>query len=119
MSIETTLAALLRNNPGLQALVGTRIAADRVEAKTPLPYVVFTRTGTESFVTLDNTLLGERAFVELQCWAESRGDADAVAAACEAAIRGAGQQITNRAGATDTELDLQSTTLTVEWFATT
>lgn len=116
MSAEADLIALLKADAGVTALANERVVADRAEAGTQLPLVVFTRTGIEPFVAVDNTLLATRVFFEVQCWAENRVQADALAEACQLAIRGAGQQITNRSGLTENELDLQGSTLTVEWF---
>ena len=67
-------------------------------------------------MTVDNQLLATRAFLEVQAWGESRTDVDAIADACQNAIRLAGQQVTNRNASTDPDLDLQATVLTVEWF---
>lgn len=113
---ETALRTLLLAAPAVTALVAQRVKADRAEQSDPLPFAVYTRTGTEPFTTIDGATLGARVALELQCWADSRSQADALADACEAAIRAGGQLVTGRAATTDTELDLQATVLAVEWF---
>ena len=116
MSAENELRSALLAASAVTALIAQRVTADRAEQGTPLPFVVFTRTGSEPFVTVDNVLLATRVFFEVQAWSESRTEADAIAEACQAAIRSAGQQVTNRSASTDPDMDLQASILTVEWF---
>lgn len=116
MSAETALRAVLLAAPAVAAMVGQGVIADRAEQGAPLPFAVFTRTATEPYTAIDGTLLGSRTGIELQCWAESRAEAEALADACQAAVRGASQLVTNRSASTDADLDLQAAILAVEWF---
>lgn len=116
MSAETALRAALLAAPSVTALVGQRVVADRAEQGAPLPFAVFTRTATEPYTTIDGALLGSRTAIELQCWADSRASAEALADACQAAVRAANQLVVNRSASTDPNLDLQAAILAVEWF---
>lgn len=118
MSAETALRATLLAAAPVTALVGQRVVADRAEQGDPLPFAVFARTATEPYTTIDGDLLGGKTSIELQCWAESRAAAEALADACQNAIRTAGQLVVNRTASTDTVLDLQAAILAVEWFET-
>jgi hypothetical protein len=119
MSAETALRAALLAAPSVTAMVGQRVVADRAEQGAPLPFAVFTRTATDPYTTIDGALLGARTGIELQCWAESRAGAEALADACQSVIRSAGQLVVNRSASTDPNLDLQAAVLAVEWFETT
>ena len=116
MSSENSLRGLLLADAAVAALVGQRIKADRAEAGTVIPFVVFARSSTDPIVTLEGVLLAERVFFEIECWAHDRAQADAIADACADAIRGQGQDVSNRSATSDPELDLQASILSVEWF---
>lgn len=116
MSAETALRAALLAAAPVTALVGQRVVADRAEQGDPLPFAVFTRTATKPYTTIDGAQLGAKTSIELQCWAESRAAAEALADACQSAIRAANQLVVNRSGVTDANLDLQAAVLAVEWF---
>lgn len=117
MSAETDLRALLLSTTAVTNLIGTRIASDRIEQGTARPFVMFTRTGTVPYTTIDGQVLATQALLEIQCWADSRAQADAVGEAVTAAIRGTTTQtVSGQAAAYDGDLDLESTLLTVEWW---
>lgn len=117
MSAEADLHALLLTSPAVAALVGNRIAADRMEQGAGRPFVVFSRTGTVPYETLDKQLLASLVSIEVQCWADTRLQADAVADAVAAAVRATSTQtVSQRSGAYDGDLDLQATVLAVEWW---
>ena len=117
MSAETELRALLLAATAVTALIGNRIASDRIEQGTARPFVMFTRTATTPYVTIDGQVLASQAQLEIQCWADSRAQADAVGEAVTAAIRASTTQtVTGQSAAYDGELDLESTLLTVEWW---
>ena len=117
MSAESDLRALLIAAPAVTTLVGQRISADRIEQGTARPFVMFTRTATTPYVTIDGQVLASQAQLDIQCWADSRAQADAVGAAVTAAIRATTTQtVTGQSAAYDGELDLESTLLTVEWW---
>ena len=117
MSAETDLRALLLTVPAVTALIGSRIASDRIEQGTARPFVMYTRTGTVPYTTIDGQVMATQALIEIQCWADSRAQADAVAEAVTTAIRATTTQtVTGQSAAYDGELDLESTLLTVEWW---
>lgn len=116
MSAETDLRALLIAAPAVVALVSQRIAADRMEQGSARPFIVFNRTGTQRSKGLDGTVHGVLVTLELQCWAESRAMAEAVAEAAQSAIEQAFHTVENRSAGFDSDLDLECALLTVQWF---
>jgi Protein of unknown function (DUF3168) len=117
MSAETALRALLVADAPTAALVSTRVTADRIEQGAARPFVVFTRTASEPIQLLDGTVLKTRASLEVQCWADTRVSAEAVADAVTTAVRGVtSQAVSNRSGAYDADLDLECSILNVEWW---
>jgi hypothetical protein len=117
MSVETVLRALLVADGGVSALVGTRIAADRIEQGASRPFVVFSRTATAPITAVDGALLISQVSIDVQCWADTRLQADAVADAVSAAVRGVtSQQVTERSSVYDADLDMEGTQLSVEWW---
>jgi hypothetical protein len=120
MSAESDFVALLKATPAVTALIGSgaaaRLAADRIEQAAALPFVVFTRVGTEEFAGLDGTVFDTKVTLEVQCWGETRKGADALADAVAAALRAANQAVVGRTGGYDGELDLEAAVLTVEWW---
>lgn len=116
MSASTDLRALLLSGAALALLVGTRVFADRAEQKTPRPFAIYTITQTEPQYALDNSEHGRLTVFELQCWADTRSVAEALADAAEAALRDDFRVILSRSGGYDAELDLELTSLSVEWW---
>lgn len=116
MSAETDLRTLLLATTAVTALVGTRVAADRIEQGATRPFVVFSRTGTERSKGLDGTVHGVKATFSLQCWADTRAAADAVAVAVTTALEANHQTIISQAAAYDAELDLEAADLSVDWW---
>lgn len=117
MSAETALRAALLADAAVAALVSTRIAADRIEQGAVRPFVVFTRTASTPYGSIDGTVHKTQVTLDVQCWADTRISADAVADAVTAAVRGVvTQAVTGRASGYDGELDLEASILTVEWW---
>lgn len=116
MSAKTDLRAALVADSALTALVGTNITANRVEQDAPRPFVVYSQTATEPYRGLDGTLHGRKTVFELQCWADTRAAADAVADAVEAVLDAQHQSATARADGYDGDLDLEATVLSVDWW---
>ena len=116
MSAETDLRAALAGNAGLTALVSTRIVADRMEEGVGRPFVVFARVATENHQSLDGTLLASKAVFEVQCWADTRASAEAVANAVEVVLLADHRPVINRVSGYDSDLDLEATLLTVDWW---
>lgn len=120
MSIETDFRALLAGHGALVALVGTRIAQNATPAGSDVPLVVFGAVH-ERTLGLDGGLLGDKATLVAQCWADTSAQADAVADAVIAAVAtapaDAGAVVTDRTSSFDAEMGLHATELSVEWWA--
>lgn len=120
MSAKTELRALLVATSGVTALVGSgsaaRISADRIEQGAARPFIVFTQNATDVQTGLNGTVLTTKAVLELQCWADTRVGADALADAVQTALVGDYRTITQRADGYDAELDLEATIFTVDWW---
>jgi hypothetical protein len=116
MSLDTDLRTALAANAGLTVLVGSRIVADRMEEGAPRPFIVFSRATTDYQTGLDGTVLAERATFDVQCWADTRASAEAVANAVKAILDADQRPILSRVSGYDAELDLEATLLSVEWW---
>jgi hypothetical protein len=97
-----------------------RVAADKVEAGIARPFLVFTRRETHRETTLMGELIYSAPVFELQCWADTRAGAEALADAAEAALAAStrepfGIPVQDRSSAYDGELDLECVVLVVEW----
>jgi hypothetical protein len=118
MSAEAALRALLIADVAVVALIANTgsIAGDSIPLGQPRPFAVYTRLDTEEFRGLDGTLFDTKVQIELQCWGDDRLSADALADACSTAIFAANQGVVGRSTGGDGDLDLEVTTLTVEWW---
>ena len=116
MSAAADLRALLIATPAVTALVGSRIAADRIEQGSARPFIVFTCTATERSKGLDGTVHGVQVTFDVQCWADTRAAAEAVGDAAQDAIEQAFQTIATRGSGYDADLDLEADLLTVLWW---
>lgn len=116
MSFEADLQALLLAAPAVTAMVGTRIAADRVEQGVSRPFIVYTRTATERSQALDGTLHSDRATFAVQCWGDTRLQAQAVADAVTIAIESEHHVVLTMESGYDGDLDLEAATLSIDWW---
>jgi len=116
MSFESDLHALLLASPAVTALVGNRIAADRIEQGAARPFVIYTRSATDRTRTLAGGLVSARATFDVQCWADTRLAAEAVAEAVTGAIEAASQVVNTQESAYDGDLDLEAAMLSVDWW---
>ena len=116
MSAETDLRALLLATPAVTDLVGSRVAADRIEQGAARPFIVFTRTGTQRERTLTGQLIASNVALSVQCWADTRLVAEAVADAVDTALATQYQYAGDRSTGYDPELDLECAILPVEWW---
>ena len=120
MSAESALYGILAAAPGVTALVGdgaaARIYPDAMPEGAAYPVIVFARSSTEPVVTLDGVKHGEFASFGLQCWGDTRAQADAVADAVEAALLTAGEVPDGREAGYDPETGLIATLLNVTLF---
>ena len=116
MSLDTDLRALLVGNAGVTALVSTRIVQDRMEQGAGRPFIVFSRASTEFMNGLDGSVMGERVMFDVQCWADTRSSAEAVAGAVAAVLLADHRPVLSRTSGYDPDLDLEATLLSVEWW---
>jgi siroheme synthase (precorrin-2 oxidase/ferrochelatase) len=120
VSAETDFVSLMKATSAVTAIIGTgsaaKVRADRLEQDDALPGIVYIRTGTENATALDGTIVDSKATLEVQCWADTRAAADALAAAVSDAVEGAQQFVTGRAGAYDDEGDKACALVTVDWW---
>ena len=116
MSADTDLRALLAASSTITALVATRIVADRMEEGASRPFIVFSRVATEYQHGLNGSVLGARATFDVQCWADTRASAEAVANAVEVVLLANQRPVLSRVSGYDAELDLEATLLSVEWW---
>lgn len=116
MSLDTDLRAALAANAGVIALVGANIVSDRMEEGAARPFIVFTRSATEYQYALDGSIHGERAVFDVQCWADTRASAEAVANAVLAVLAADQRAVLSKTSGYDPELDLEATLLSVEWW---
>jgi hypothetical protein len=117
MSAESALRAVLVADATVAALVGQRVRAERAEEDDVRPFVVFTRTGTEPYTDITGLLLASQVSLDVQCWANTRTAADALADAVSAAVRAVPTQtVQGRSGGYDPDLDCEVTLLNVLWW---
>lgn len=117
MSAETALRALLIASAPVTTLVGQRIASDRIEQGATRPFIVYTRTASDPLIAIDGTVYATNVAIDLQCWADTRLEAEAVADAVTAAIRATSPQlVSGRSGGYDADLDLEVASLSIEWW---
>lgn len=116
MSASTDLRVLLAGAAGVTALVGTRIGQDRAEQDWVRPFIVFGVVETDPQRALDGSVHGTRYVFEVQCWANTRASADAVADAVQTACDGDHRYVTARSGGYEPDLDLESAVLIVDWW---
>lgn len=118
MSAESTLYSTLSGYAALTSLVSTRIYPDAMPEEVAYPAVVFSRAGTEPVVTIGGQMVGEFVSLHIECWAETRTSADAVASAVVAGLLASGEQHTGRSAGFDPEAGLYASMIDVTLLAT-
>lgn len=102
MSAESTLYATLTAAGAVTALVGSgsaaRIYPDAAPEDTASTYIVFERANTEPIITIHGSIPASIATLVVSCWAATRGGAEALAAAAQAALLAASFGLANRDG---------------------
>lgn len=117
MSAETALRALLVADSAVAALVGNRIAADRIDQDKARPFVVYSRTASQPLASIDGSVLATLVSIDVECWADTRLTADQLADAVTAAVRGVPTQtVQGRSSGYEQNLDLELVVLNVEWW---
>ncbi len=119
MSVEADLRTDLLAYAPLSALIGTKLAADKVDKAVTRPFIVFV-VEREPHHTLDNTLQTTRYEFQFQCWADTRAEAEQVADALEAAlaqseaVEPGGIPVEARTTAHEPDLDLEAVNITCD-----
>lgn len=113
MSAETELYTVLSTHAPLTALVSTRIYPDAFPENCARPAVAFSRTATNLIRSISGTVFGRESTLQIYCWGDTRGSADAVADAVEAAVIAAGYEYANRTAGYDEEVGAFAATIEV------
>jgi len=120
MSVETDFHTLLLGHAPVAALVGNRVAQHAVPEGADFPLVVYTVAHTP-LLSLGNVQLADQCAITVQCWAQGALQADELADAVVQALAGAngatGACMVARVGLFDSDLQLDCTELSVEWWA--
>jgi len=101
MSAESILLGLLEADATLVGLVGSRIHADALPERAVYPAVVYSRAGTEPIEVLDGSEGAELAAITIECWANTREQAYAVANAVRTLLRAADEPADGMASMVD------------------
>lgn len=118
MSAESQIYAALSGAVAVTSLVSDRIYPDAIPEDKSLPAIVYSRTGTDPYITLAGVRFAEDVHSQVVAWAETRTAADAVGDAAEAALRLAGFTVAGRSAAFDGEIGLFATTIETTLFIT-
>lgn len=114
MTVESDFRAMLANDAGVSALVGTRVALNAVPPGSDYPCIVFTSQHQRE-LTLTNEIAADTVTLDVQCWAENSADAQAVGDAVEDVIAAQdGMVVTARQTAFDAETGVHAEAITVE-----
>lgn len=119
MSIESDFRATLAAHAPLSALVAGRIALNAVPEGSGTPAIVYS-VRHDRTLGLDGSLLADQASIEVQCWADTATQAEAVADAAVGAVATApaasGAVVLDRTGTFDADMGLDGVVLSVEWW---
>lgn len=113
MSAEQTLYDALRTDPILSSMVDGRIYPDFLPDVVDRPALVYHRTSTTYFPTLDSIMDVERAEFDVMCIANTRSGAEACANAASDALIIAGIMPSARSHEYDPESGASITILSV------
>ena len=112
MTVEARLLQALQAAP-VVALVGARIFFDRADQDTPAPFVVLGRDTTADTRTLATTIDNPDVLFDVRCWAETRLQAEQIAAAVKAAVEAVYGGVTERTAGYSDEVALHCAILKV------
>lgn len=106
-SAEVQTKTVLLAASAVTSLVGTgdnaRVYPDVIAAEAALPAIMYQRSETEKFGTLDESVSCKRVSIDITCVADTREGAEALGDAVEAAMEAAHHHCTGRIGASDPE----------------
>lgn len=86
---EIIRAALIAGSP-LPTDAALKVRQDAADEEDSQPFIIFRRAGVERQRGLDGTLLAKRETFHIECWGETREDADVLEAQAIAALEAAG-----------------------------
>lgn len=117
MSATADMQTVLADDAPLDALVDGAIEPDAITQGAGRPFVIHTITSTEPERGLDGTVHARRYTMEVQCWGDTRDQAEAVADAAQTAIDASDDgTVIDRTTGYDSDLALNADILTVEWW---
>lgn len=117
MSAESDFRAVLLAAPAITALVGQRVAVDRMEEGAPFPFIVFARSSSEMQYAIDGALHGTMVVLEVQCWADNVLAAGALAdAVANVMLTQLPHQVIGRSSGYDPDTGRSLASLTVYWW---
>ncbi|MGL5785155.1 MAG: tail completion protein gp17 [Alphaproteobacteria bacterium] len=118
MTIETDFLDLIRNDTGVQALVGTKVSMNAAEEEDPPPYIVVTFRRVPEY-SLDGPAF-ETVFPVVQCWGQTSLQANTIADAVTSALHADGSDycVEERATAFDPDVQFDCAALTCSDIAT-
>ena len=116
MSAETTLNATLLADAGVSAIVGDRIYPDLSPQTAALPAVAYVRDRTEYAQSIDGTLHGQDAVLQIFCMAKGRAQAEQLADAVVLAVLPVWFVPTDRRSEFDPEAEVWAAVLVVSYF---
>ena len=116
MSVESEIrAALVAYAPLLAVVPAARISVDALPESTPMPYIAFSKQGEQRELGLGGAVLGIQTTMDLQCVADTRSQAIAVADLVRAALAAVGQPSASGSGAYDPELQVEVEVVSTTW----
>ena len=120
MSVESDIRTALLANAPLAALIGARLAPDKIVQGAARPYIVYI-VQREPVATLDGVVRSTLYKFRFQVWDDTRAGCEAAADALETALTAAtgiqavsGIPIDSRETIAEHELDLEGTEITFE-----
>ena len=115
MSAEQDLYSTINGASAVTALVGTNIHVDRRDEEDALPAIVYQRGATENIEGLSGAILAAKVTLVVECMADSRSGAEAIADAVVSAIKAATHDfaVTARVASYDDETQTHITTLAI------
>lgn len=116
MSVESEVrAALVAHAPLLAVVPASRISVDALPESTPMPYIAFSKQGEQRELGLGGAVLGVQTTIDVQCVADTRTQALAVADLVRAALAAVGQPSASGSGAYDPELQVEVEVVSTTW----
>jgi hypothetical protein len=116
MSIDSDVYAVMANDAGLTALVGTRIYPQVIAQGEPMPAIVYA-VKTDAFPLLHGAPGLHQSRIAVQVWSDSIAEAKTIADAVVAAFWTVFVPYAARDGSFDAEIGLHSEFLEFDWWS--